>query len=154
MFQALGCNPKSTGNRLDEIGGSALGALAISADGGMYLAVRAAGSITQYEPCYLGGNLEATPKGTSRGNKGVPIVVPQIAIADNEYFWGLVAGFGRARTDGNVESGQGFQLSTTNEELDTSASGVIVNGMVATANDGPQHGPMFCLFPSVGADTE
>ena len=41
---ALGCNPEAKGASLADIGGAALGTLAYSPDGGMYIAVRSDGA--------------------------------------------------------------------------------------------------------------
>lgn len=152
MLQALGCDPTAKGQSIDDIGGAALGSIGYSEDGRLWIAVQANGAVSQYELCFLGGGFQATPKGTNVTGYGRPCAVPQQAFADNDYGWMLIAGEGRVRTDGSVASGDGLELNATDEELDTAAAGAtpIINGMVATGDDGADDGPVLVMFPSVG----
>ena len=151
---ALGCDPTATGDDIDVLGGASLGTIGYSNDGGLYMAIKAQGAISQYELCFIAAGFEAIPKGTNATAYGRPCCIPQLDISDDEYGWGLVAGAGRVRTDGGVANNNGFQLDTTNEELDTAAAGgdPVIVGMVATGADGANDGPMICMFPSVGAE--
>ena len=154
MLGAMGCNPTVKGTTLEAIGGFSLGQLAFSPDGGIYICTRANGAVSRYETCYIGSGIEATPKGTDADQRGVPICIPQIAVSDDEYFWGLVAGVGRVRTSASVAAGAGLGLSGTNEEL-TAANGTdqVVSGMATTATGGSNDAPIFALFPAVSTDT-
>ena len=152
---ALGCNPEASGPSIDDIGGAALGQLGFSASGGMYVAIRAGAAISKYEACFIGAGMDAIPNAQISSRRGVPVCVPQVALANNEYGWALVYGIGRVRTDGSVAAADGFGLSGTNdEELDTASAGAeTIAGMVALAADGANDGPVFLQFPAVSTDT-
>lgn len=156
---ALGCSPTKTWTDASHSGGAGTGNLGYSPDGGMYVCFRANGAVAQYEPVFLDrtdsdGYLNGTPKGSTASKRGVPIAIPQVALADNEFGWGLVYGTGRVRTDGGVSQGEGFGLSSTDEELDTASAGdETVAGLVATTDDSANDGPVFAMFPSVSTDS-
>ena len=151
---ALGCDPEAKGDSIGDIGGFSLGQLGFSPDGGMYVAIRAGAAISQYEACFIGANMDAVPNAQITNRRGVPICIPQIALADNEYGWGLVFGIGRTRTDGGVAAASGFGLSGTNEELDSASAGAeTIAGMVALKADSANDGLVFLMFPAVSTDT-
>lgn len=147
---AFGCDPTQKGKKLSDIGGAALGQLAFSTENGIYMAIRANGSVAQYETCFINAGFDATPNATTNRNRGVPICIPQVALSDDDYGWGLVYGVGRVRTDGAVTSNSGLALSSTDQELDTAASTLnVISGLVAFGADGAHDGPVFAMFPAV-----
>ena len=151
---ALGCNPEHSGHSLADIGGAALGQLGFSAAGEMYVAIRAGAAISKYEACFIGAGMDAIPNAQLTSRRGVPVCVPQVALANNEYGWGLVYGIGRVRTDGGVAAASGFGLSGTNEELDSASAGAeTIAGMVALKADDANDGEVFLQFPAVSTDT-
>ena len=84
----------------------------------------------------------------------MPVCIPQVALANNEYGWALVYGKGRVRTDGGVAAASGFGLSGTNEELDSASAGAeTIAGMVALKADDANDGEVFLQFPAVSTDT-
>ena len=151
-FAAMGCRPGQTWARADgsDGPGASPGDLAYSSDSGVYLCVKAQGAVTQYDACVLQGIYEAKPATDATAHPGTPVCVPQTAIADNHYGWGLVAGKGRVRTDGGVPAGRGYSFNTPAGVLDVHGGSTgEIGGMYATEADGSTGGPMICMFPSV-----
>lgn len=148
---AMGCDPTATGPDLSDLGGARLGQLGYSNDDAIYLAIRANGAISQYETCFIDSDYRATGKGTSTEQRGVPVCIPQVALADNDYGWGLVYGHGRARTAADATSRRGFALSSTDEELEDASDTLrVVTGIVNFGDTGAHDSQIFAIFPSVG----
>ena len=155
MLGSMGCNPDQTWQRADGADGpgATLGSLGYSHGGGLFLCVHASGAIRKWSACYLHGNYRATEGTDTDARPGVPVVIPQIAIANNHYGWALVAGQGRVRSDGAVRSGHGYSFTNAANkegELDEHAGTTgWLGGMFATANDGANDGPCILMFPTV-----
>ena len=78
------------------------------------------------------------------------ICIPQVAIADDDYGWGLVDGTGRSRTGGAVTAGSTLGSSSTGGELVNGSTSNRINGILATANDGANDGPVILsLCPTI-----
>ena len=105
-FAAMGCNPQQKSDSLDDIGGARLGTLAYSPDGGMYMAIRAGAAITQYDLCQIEGNFDIN-RGLAADSVGSSYCVPQIALSDDDYGWGLVFGTGLVRGTAAVTAAAG-----------------------------------------------
>ena len=115
---ALGCNPTATGDSLDDIGGVALGTLAFSPAGGMYIAVKADGAIAQYDACVMEGGYAIDQLNAGAADIGNVICIPQVAIADDEYGWALIFGTGTARAGAAVAVGGQVSAHATDGRLD------------------------------------
>ena len=119
--------------------------------GRTYVYVQANGAIEKWGACIVRGAWQATPGTTTNASTGLPVCIPQVAIPDNSYGWGLVAGTGRSRTGGAVTNNNGLAFSGTAGELINAAGTDDLVGAVATANDGANDGPVLLWYPSVGS---
>ena len=145
---ALGCNPEATGASLDDLGGASLGTLGYSSDGGIYMCIRAKGDVAQYAGCVLQDSFQANQVTTTYGDIGATICIPQVAIADDDYGWGLVAGKGRVHTDGTGTANESMGTSATAGQIHGTTSNVI-GGMHLTKADGSNDGECIVMFPAI-----
>lgn len=151
-FAALGCNPEDKGTSLSDLGGAALGTVAYSPDGTMYIAIRAAGSLSANQACHMEGNFDID-QAEGGSNVGLPIVFPQQAFADNEYGWAAIAGECNALTDGGVSAGHNLAISgTTAGTVDSNTNTDAFGPAVAIAADSGTVGRIWIWFPTkIGA---
>ena len=112
---ALGCDPEQTWTEADGTDGPGigLGTIGYSPVGGMYLCVQAKAAISQYAACILQDTFRANPVTTTNGDMGGTICIPQVALANHSYGWGLVAGKGRVNTT-SARATAGSSPSSTN----------------------------------------
>ena len=142
---ALGCNPSFTWtvNSAGVAGGDnpdhaqAVGTLAFSPSGGMYVCIKAMGTLAKGAFTLLKGRFEAQPASTARATHAFSCAIPQIAIADNDYGWGLVWG------EGDVIGGQ---IAANASELSTS-------GTAGRVDDSDTAGRIGGLIPLNAAQT-
>ena len=147
---ALGCNPEQTWTEADGTDGPGigLGALGYSPDGGIYLCVQAKAAVSQYAACILQDTFRANPLTTTNGDIGGTICIPQVALANHSYGWGLVAGKGRVNTDGTGAANESMGTSATAGQIHGSTSNVI-GGMHLTKADGASNGECIVMFPTI-----
>ena len=144
---ALGCNPEHKGATLADIGGAALGTLAYSPPGGLYIAIRAAGAIGQYDPCFMEGGYDIDQVATGATHVGKPVCIPQVALADNEYGWALIAGDGLCQTDGALVAGAQVNISSAGH-LNDGAADEIGAAIWVEAAAAAGTARIFLAFPS------
>ena len=146
---ALGCNPEDHGANLSDIGGHALGTLAFSPAGGIYVAIRANGAITANVACALSPSFDVATVNTG-DPQGTSYCVPQVGLADNDYGWALIAGRGQVRTTGAVTEADGraasIQANGVMEDRDGTDD---IAGFLLTANTatGTRNNGCFLMFP-------
>ena len=126
---ALGCNPNQSEADLADMGGLALGTLAFSPDGGIYTLIKADGAISAGAVCLIKGDWEADEITTALGAETHTLCVPQVAIANNAYGWGLV--WGNGMVEAAASCGASAHLSTTDTagRLDDADTAGRVNGI-------------------------
>ena len=109
---ALGCDPTQTWERSDGTDGpgASPGDLRYSGSA-IYLCVEADAALRQYSACFLKGVFKAREGTDALAHGGVPVCVPQTAIANGHYGWGLVFGKGRVLSDGGVQNGRGYSFA-------------------------------------------
>lgn len=150
---ALGCNPEhkwtvtGTGANQKFAGSNPTsaaepGTLAYSPDGGLYMCVRAKGAVVQYAACVLEDAWEAVEI-TNTSDNGAIVVVPQVALADDEYGWGLIHGSGQVLVLANALANATLGASATANHLDDQGGDVIA-GIYLTAGRGGSNGPAPC----------
>ena len=141
---ALGCDPTLTTSDAE----FELGTLGYSSDGGIYVYVKAQGAIEQWGACIIRARFQALPVTTSNGTAGGNIVIPQVAIPDDDYGWAMVQGTGRVRTDGSGTASEAMGTHTVAGELQGTTTNLVA-GIILTANDTANDGPMICMFPKI-----
>ena len=141
---ALGCNP----DRTTTVAEFVLGTLGYSNDGGIYAYVHAQGAIDKWGACIIRALWEALPVTTNNGTAGGNIVIPQIAFADNDFGWAMVQGTGRVRTDGSGTASEALGTHTVSGELQGTTTNLVA-GILLTAADSANDGPMICMFPKI-----
>ena len=112
---AFGCNPEDTGASLDDVGGHQPGTLAYSPDGGIYVLIQAGEAIAQCDTCLIAGNWQVRPADLTDDDISQAVCIPQVALANAHYGWGLVYGNGRARADDDIAA-TATQLYLTADE--------------------------------------
>ena len=125
-----------------------LGTLGYSNDGGLYVYVRAQGAIVQWGACIVRVRWDALQVTTSNGTAGGNIVIPQFAIPDDDYGWAMVQGTGRVRTDGTGTASEALGTHTIAGELQGTTTNLVA-GIILTAADSANDGPMICMFPKI-----
>ena len=150
MLAAAGCNPHRTETSLDDMGGFALGALAYSPDNGMYILVEADAAITQYDLCQIEGDFGVN-RATTGDVAGSSYCVPQAAIANGSYGWGLIVGSGRVRASAAaITAGAGFGASiAANGQIEDADTTNTVAGVLLPADAGTAARSVACnlFFP-------
>ena len=141
---ALGCDP----TRTTTVAEFDLGTLGNSNDNGVYVYVKAQGAIEQWGACIIRALWEALPVTTNNGTAGGNLVIPQIAFADNYYGWAMVEGTGRVRTDGSGTASEALGTHTVAGELQGTTTNLCA-GIILTAADTANDGPMICMFPKI-----
>ena len=141
---ALGCNPEDTGSSLDDVGGLQPGTLAFSPDGGLYVVVQASEAVAAYDTCLMEGNWRVRPfDNTDDANLATALCIPQVALANGAYGWGLVFGNGSARADDDIAAGAILYATADEGKLDDKAGATILHitglhnrqGMVDESDD-------------------
>ena len=113
---ALGCNPEDNGSSLDDVGGHQPGTLAFSPDGGLYVCIQASEACAQYDTCAIVGNWRVKPyDSTDDANDYAALCIPQVALANAAYGWGLVFGNGKGRADMDIAAGATTVTVTADE---------------------------------------
>ena len=114
---AFGCNPEDTGASLDDVGGHQPGTLAYSPDGGIYVVVQASEAVAAHDTCLIQGNWRVRPLDTADDKDlAVQVCIPQVALANGAYGWGLVFGNGRARASADIAANVTGPLYPTPDE--------------------------------------
>lgn len=148
---ALGCNPQHKGTSLADIGNVRLGTLAYSPDGGLYMAVRARGAVTAYTACTIRSNLDVAHCDSGDDDVGWSYCIPQVALADDEYGWGLVFGHGLVRVSAHATTaGESQSASIQADGLLEDADGTddIAGIMLAVnASTAARNNECFVMFP-------
>ena len=127
MFAATGCNPNETWTKTDgtEGPGVSVGTLAYSPDGGMYVCIKADGAIGAGEACYVKNSsweIDEVASGGSQFETGQTICFPQVALADNEYGWGLVYGEGEFHVAASCAANVALYSSGTAGRMDDASA--------------------------------
>ena len=86
---------------------------------------RAQGAIAQWAACIVRVRWDALQVTTSNGTAGGNIVIPQFAIADDEYGWAMVQGTGRVRTDGSGTASEALGTHTIAGELQGTTTNLV-----------------------------
>ena len=114
----------------------------------MYLCVQAKAAVSKYSACVLQDTYRANPVTTTNGDVGATICIPQVAMANHDYGWGLVAGKGRVRTDGTGAANESMGTSGTGGQIHGATSNVI-GGCHLTKADGASDGEVIVMFPAI-----
>ena len=146
---ALGCDPgaKWTVDSDGKIAGDdptvavAAGTLAYSPNGGLYVCIQADGAVGQYQACQIYGNWQAAAITTTNGTEAVKICIPQVALANNEYGWGLVWGNGQLEVGANCAANAQLYTTGNGGRLDDGATAIHISGAQLTAARGGGNGP-------------
>ena len=128
---AFGCNPEDTGASLDDVGGHQPGTLAYSSDGGIYCLVRASEAVAAHDTCLVEGAWRVRPLDLS-DDTGLPsaICIPQVALANGAYGWGLMFGNGMARADDDIAASATNLYPTDDEgKVDDAAAAIHITGL-------------------------
>lgn len=164
---ALGCNPEHkwtiTGSgQAAKVGGEnpqnavALGTFGYSPDGGVYVCIQAQGSVVQYGACVIRGAFEAAELDTGNDTLGQMICIPQVALADNEYGWGLVLGAGRVQAGANCAANARLEATGTDGRVDDTNTNNVptIVGLQLSAARGSTAGDAPCIacWPSMGGN--
>ena len=114
---AFGCNPEDTGASLDDVGGHQPGTLAYSPDGGIYVVVQASEAVAAYDTCLIEGIWRVRPLDSQDDDDlALQVCIPQVALANGAYGWGLVFGNGKARASADMAAGVSGPLYPTRDE--------------------------------------
>ena len=120
----------------------------------MYVAIQAGEAIAQYDACAIYGAWQLKPFDvTDDDDDNASICFPQVALADNEYGWGLVWGNGFGIPD--TAYATDIPLYPTADEGkidDTAQSTIVFTGVYSTAAGVADTGsPIAVTFPKAVA---
>ena len=135
---AIGCNPsfKWSLDANGVVGGDnpdhaqKLGTLGFSPSGGMYVVLQAMGAVAKGGFCLLKGRFEAQPATTTLATHAFSCAIPQIALADDEYGWGLVWGEGDVIGAAIAAAATELSTSGTAGRVDDQDSAGRIGGLV------------------------
>lgn len=113
----------------------ALGKRVVASDGAVYEYGLANGAISQYSVCKVDDDFQLTELTTAiSASEPTRVGVPQLALADNEYGWHIVAGPFSATLAGSISDGDA--LTTTTTAGTAGAGGDAIGGARAAAASG------------------
>ena len=135
---AIGCNPsfKWTVDANGLVGGDnpdhaqALGTLGFSPSGGMFVVVQAMGAVARGGFCLVTGDFEAQQATTTLATHAFSCAIPQVALADDEFGWGLVFGHGDVIGAAIAADAQELSTSGTAGQVDDMDSAGRIGGLV------------------------
>jgi hypothetical protein len=129
-------------------------------DGNEYLFVQAdSGGVTQYyaavvEDASFTADMVDTTNSAPGVSAGMPVVIPQVAIAASGYGWGLICGVGSVRVAASAAKGTTLNSTATAGQLDddATAGAEVINGVSLLAANGGAAGAVsaFVTYPYVG----
>ena len=139
----LGCNPNETFESASDLP-LPLGTRATSGTG-EYVLIQAQGAITQYDLCAIVAGYEADPLNTTGAAGKSNACIPQVAIADNHYGWGLVTGKGKVRAAASCAANVALYTTGTAGVVDDTSTSGIISGLVLTEAAPAGGGDMDCI---------
>lgn len=148
-FAALGCNPDFKSTTLSDFGGVPLGTLAYSPGGGIFVLFRANGAIQQYGAVTIdGASYDASPTAQA-DNHGLPVCIPQTALANNEIGWGLICGGGKGHANSAVSAGDPVSIGATAGDLDDATSNNLGPAVWQETTSAEGGADIWVAFPSI-----
>ena len=67
----------------------------------------------QYDACFMEGGFDIdVVRAGNAADVGKPVVIPQVALADDEYGWALIAGQGSVQVDATVAAGAQVNINS------------------------------------------
>ncbi|MDY0072491.1 MAG: hypothetical protein RBR77_07555 [Thauera sp.] len=129
-------------------------------DGNEYLFVQAdSGGVSQYyaavvEDSSFTADMVDTTNSAPGASQGMPVVIPQAAIAASGYGWGLICGVGSVRVAASAAKGTRLNTTATAGQLDDDATAGAerVTGVALMSANGVAAGAVsaFVTYPYVG----
>ena len=126
----LGCNPNETFESASDLP-LPLGTRATSGTG-EYVLIQAQGAVTQYALCVILAGYEAAQATTTNVANNSNACIPQVALADNHYGWGLVSGKGKVRGAASCAANAALYTTATAGVVDDASTNGGVSGLVLT----------------------
>ena len=151
-FTFMGCNPEETW--ADAALAPPVGTVGTKGDD-EYVLVKAKGAITQYDCCIITGKGEADQATSALADDSYPLCVPQVAIADDNYGWGLIKGDGRVNAANSCAADTSLSTTANAGIVDDADTAGRISGMMLTsaqvadrtAQGANLWAPMWCFNP-------
>lgn len=153
----IGINPTSVTAAVDlpQGKGFGLGDLGTDGSGNTFVYVQANGAITGAGyACVIDETFQAAMLSTSNDDFGDKVGIPRAAFADNDYGWLQIYGVSTVLVAATVSANTLLMTTSTAGQLEDTATGVSVDGVVlTTANGGGGAAATACVlnWPTVGA---
>ena len=133
---SMGCDPNQKWTKADGSDGPGVGvgALAYSPRNGLFVCVQANEAIAQYASSLITGNWRLREHDlTDDAAISGALCFPQIALADDDYGWGLVWGNGFGIAAVAITAGATLYANTTEGRLSDTAAALHLHGVHAIA---------------------
>ena len=130
-FTFTGCNPEQTWADASEA--PRVGTTGV-AGGNTYILVKADGAVSAGAFCIIHKNFEADEATTTIADDPYPCAIPQVAIPNNNFGWGLIEGNGQVEAGANCGADTSlFTTGTAGRVDDTETVGRLSGIMLTTA---------------------
>ncbi len=126
-FAFLGCNPQ----QVDDTAKQVLGTEALAGDS-TYVYIRAKGAVSKGAACIITDEFDADEVTTALADDSYPMCIPQTAIADDKFGWGLIIGKGELEVGNACAANTSLSTTTTAGRLDDADSAGRVSGLMTT----------------------
>ena len=142
-----GASPK---DRADVVPQFTLGTRHVDDAGNVYQYVKASGAVARYAAIRIPGDYQCAAITNSNDNVGLAVGVPQVALADDQYAWALIAGRGDCMLASGLTADASLGASSTAGRLGASSTSALIDGITsvgATSANGAA--PVAMSFPVV-----
>ena len=145
-FGFLGCNPEQTWDKASDA--PALGTTSVAGDN-TYVLVQADGDVSAGAFCIVTKHFEVDEATTTLADDSYPCCIPQVAIDDDEFGWGLIEGTGMVEVNTNCAADVSLATTGTAGRIDDADTAGRLSGIMLTTARGGSAGlaPMSCFRP-------